>query len=105
LKILARDTKSLISFIFQVKLTGPLEEVLDGQMLRYPQLIAIYDKSSKKRVTSLAKALATTFRGAVLVSVASEKDFKWIAGEDGFALEPPSLLFLPFRNGTLLKVN
>lgn len=85
-------------------MTGPLEEVLDGQMLRYPQLIAIYDKGSKKRVTSLAKTLATTFRGAVLVSVVSEKVFKQIAGDNEFALAPPSLLFVPFRNGTLLKV-
>jgi hypothetical protein len=85
-------------------LTGPLEEVLDGQMLRYPQLIAIFDKSSKKRVASLAKTLATTFRGAVLVSVASEELFKQSAGDNEFALAPPSLLFVPFRNGTLLKV-
>lgn len=85
-------------------MTGSLEEVLDGQMLRYPQLIAIYDKISKKRVTSLAKTLATSFRGAVLVSVVSEEVFKEIAGENEFALAPPSILFVPFRNGTLLKV-
>lgn len=85
-------------------MTGPLEEVLDGQMLRYPQLIAIYDKSSKKRVASFAKALATTFRGAVLVSLVSDEVFKQIAGDNEFSLAPPSLLFLPIRNGSLLKV-
>jgi len=90
-----------------MQLSGPLTESLDGQMLRYSQLILIYDDKSKKRVASLVKTLAVTFRGAVFVTLARIEDFRksLIGKETSFILSPPSILFVPFRNGTLLEVN
>ncbi|CAB3384151.1 Hypothetical predicted protein [Cloeon dipterum] len=77
------------------------KDLIKEDYMNYPQLLMIYDSVSKSRVMRVADGLATTFRGSVFVSIYSAEEFANISSVN---LVPPSVIFIPHRNGSCLGV-